>query len=103
MTIRRLLVPLTVAVVTLHAGYAAAQGAFPAPLPNQGGVQPNDPAFPPVNGRAPSASIGTGPSSPFPSNGAAPAEGNAELDVPTEAEGAAPLTGGNAGSFGCTP
>jgi hypothetical protein len=73
--IRRLLVPLTVAVVTLHAGYAAAQGAFPAPLPNQGGVQPNDPAFPPVNGRAPSASIGTAPGSPFPSNGAAPLAG----------------------------
>ena len=33
--IRRLIVPLTVAVVTLHAGHAFAQGAFPAPLPNQ--------------------------------------------------------------------
>ena len=33
--IRRLIVPLTVAVVTFHAGQAFAQGAFPAPLPNQ--------------------------------------------------------------------
>jgi hypothetical protein len=71
--IRRLLVPLTVAVVALHAGHAAAQGAFPAPLPNQG-VQPNDPAFPPVNGSAP-ASVRTAPSSPFPSGGAAPMAG----------------------------
>jgi hypothetical protein len=73
--IRRLLVPLAVAVVALHAGHAAAQGAFPAPLPNQGGVQPNDPAFPPVNGAAPSASVGTAPSSPFPSAGVAPVMG----------------------------
>jgi hypothetical protein len=71
--IRRLLVPLTVAVVALHAGYAVAQGAFPAPLPNQG-VQPNDPAFPPVNGAAPSTSVGTS-SSPFPSAGSAPVVG----------------------------
>ncbi len=75
MIIRRLLVPLTVAVVALHSGYAAAQGAFPEPLPNQGRVQPNDPAFPPVNGAAPSASVGTASSSPFPSAGAAPVMG----------------------------
>jgi hypothetical protein len=67
--IRRLIVPLTVAVVTVHAGQAWAQGAFPAPLPNQ--APANDPAFPPVNGSAPAASIGT-PSSSFPVNGAAP-------------------------------
>jgi hypothetical protein len=71
--IRRLLVPLTVAVVAFHAGDAVAQGAFPAPLPNQG-AQPNDPAFPPVNGAAPSASVGTS-SSAFPSAGAAPVMG----------------------------
>ena len=33
--IRRLIVPLTAAVVTFHAGQVFAQGAFPAPLPNQ--------------------------------------------------------------------
>jgi hypothetical protein len=83
--IRRLLVPLTVAVVALHVGHAAAQGAFPAPLPNQGGVQPNDPAFPPVNGSARS-SVGSASSSPFPSSGAAPVMG-----------------GGGGGGFGPPP
>ena len=33
--IRRLIVPLTAAVVTFHAGHVLAQSAFPAPLPNQ--------------------------------------------------------------------
>jgi hypothetical protein len=73
--IRRLIVPLTVAVVAFHAGQACAQGAFPAPLPGQT-VQPNDPAFPPVNGAAPTASVGAGPSS-FPVHGAAPLSGSA--------------------------
>ena len=58
MIIRRLIVPLTVAAVTLHTGQAFAQGAFPAPLPNQAG-QPNDPAFPPVNGRSARRAIGS--------------------------------------------
>jgi hypothetical protein len=66
--IRRLIVPLTAAVVTFNAGQALAQGAFPAPLPN-GGVIKNDPAFPPVNGAASSSS--------FPVNGAAPITGSA--------------------------
>jgi hypothetical protein len=73
LVIRRLIVPLTVAVVTIHPGQAGAQGAFPAPLPGQ--VQANDPAFPPVNGAAPRASIGAPPSSGFPAGGAAPIEG----------------------------
>ncbi len=91
MIIRRLIVPLTVAVVTIHAGHAFAQGAFPAPLPNGGvikndpafppvpgqTVQRNDPAFPPVNGAAPVASVGAPPSSSFPVNGAAPITGAA--------------------------
>ena len=55
MIIRRLIVPLTVAIVTLYAGQGLAQGAFPAPLPGQ--PIANDPAFPPVNGAAPSASV----------------------------------------------
>jgi len=33
--IRRLIVSLTVAVVTFHAGQGFTQGAFPAPLPGQ--------------------------------------------------------------------
>jgi hypothetical protein len=71
--VRRLIVPLTAAVVTVWAGQALAQGAFPAPLP---GPIKNDPAFPPVNGNAPAAAIGTPPSS-FPVQGAAPITGSA--------------------------
>lgn len=76
MIIRRLIMPLTAAVVIVHAGQAFAQGAFPAPLPS-GGVIKNDPAFPPVNGAAPAASVGAQPSSSFPANGAAPLAGSA--------------------------
>jgi hypothetical protein len=75
--IRRLIVPLTVAVVTLHTGDALAQGAFPAPLPGQAGPVRNDPAFPPVNGAAPAASLGAPSSGSFPASGAAPLTGSA--------------------------
>jgi hypothetical protein len=72
--IRRLIVPLTAAIVTFHAGQAFAQGAFPAPLPNQAATPANNASpFPPVNGAAPAASVG-GPSQ-FPSAGAAPLAG----------------------------
>ncbi len=88
--IRRLIVPLTVAVVIAHACQAVAQSAFPAPLPNGGvvkndsafppvpgqTVQKNDPAFPPVNGAAPSVSLGAPASGSFPVNGAAPLTGS---------------------------
>jgi hypothetical protein len=73
--IRRLIVPLTVALVTCHAGQGFAQGAFPAPLPNGQAAPSNASPFPPVNGAAPTASVG-GPS-PFPSAGAAPIAGSA--------------------------
>src|SRR5258705_9238 len=68
--IRRLIVPLTAAVVTVHAGQALAQSAFPAPLPNQSAAPAGASPFPPVNGAAPSASVGA--PSAFPSQGAAP-------------------------------
>jgi hypothetical protein len=82
--IRRLILPLTAAVVVLHAGQSLAQGAFPAPLPGQAApsnaspfppvpgqtIQKNDPAFPPVNGAAPSSGA-------FPVTGAAPLTGAA--------------------------
>jgi hypothetical protein len=71
--IRRLIMPLAVAVIAAHAGQAVAQGAFPAPLPGQTPLK-NDPAFPPVNGAAPAASVGAPPSS-FPVQGAAPVTG----------------------------
>ena len=104
--IRRLIVPLTLAVATFHAGLAFnsqafAQGAFPAPLPNQAaspfppvnGATPanNSSPFPPVNGAAPAASFGQ--PSAFPSNGAAPISGGA----PTAPMGAPPPGGGAGG------
>ncbi|KRR02702.1 hypothetical protein [Bradyrhizobium valentinum] len=73
--IRRLIVPLTAAVVIVHAGQVLAQGAFPAPLPNQSAAPANASPFPPVNGAAPSASVGS--PSPFPSQGAAPVSSGA--------------------------
>jgi hypothetical protein len=66
--IRRLIVPLAVAVVTVHAGQTFGQGAFPAPLPGQA-APPNASPFPPVNGAAPPTS--------FPVTGAAPITGSA--------------------------
>jgi hypothetical protein len=72
--IRRLIVPLTVALVTCHAGHGFAQGAFPAPLPGQAAPSNASP-FPPVNGAAPAAAVG-GPS-PFPATGTAPISGSA--------------------------
>jgi hypothetical protein len=68
--IRRLIVPLTAAAVTFHAGHVFAQAAFPAPLPNQSAAAGGASPFPPVNGAAPSASIGA--PAPFPTEGAAP-------------------------------
>jgi len=69
--IRRLIVPLTLAIATFHAGQTCAQGAFPAPLPGQAAAPASDPAFPAVNGAAPVTSFGGGPAS-FPSGGAPP-------------------------------
>jgi hypothetical protein len=73
--IRRLIMPLAVlavAVVAHHAGQASAQGAFPAPLPGRAGTA-NDPAFPPVNGAAPTPSFGSTPApASFPGTGPAP-------------------------------
>jgi hypothetical protein len=69
--IRRLIVPLTVAVATFHASQGFAQGAFPAPLPGRAAAAAGDPAFPPVNGMAPTPSFGAAPSA-FPATGAAP-------------------------------
>lgn len=73
MTIRRLIVPLIVAFVVVHAGQGFAQGAFPAALPGQ--PPANDPAFPPVNGAAPKAVLAAPPPGSFPSSGAGPLTG----------------------------
>ncbi|KRQ17276.1 hypothetical protein [Bradyrhizobium manausense] len=81
--IRRLMVPITAAMVVMGAAGAHAQG-FPAPLPNQAAP---DSAFPPVNGRAPVASVGAPPQASFPVNGAAPIGGAGAFSAapPTQA------------------
>jgi hypothetical protein len=99
--VRRLIVPLTVAAaIAACAAQANAQGAFPAPLPNQaaspfppvnGATPANGSPFPPVNGAAPATSFGQ--QSAFPSNGAAPIAGGA----PTQPMGAPPPGPGAAG------
>ncbi len=81
MIVRRLIVPLAVAVMTVHAGQAFAQGAFPAPMPGQGVIK-NDPAFPPVNGAAPAGA--------FPATGAAPLTGSAFERPPAPPSGVSP-------------
>jgi hypothetical protein len=83
LNIRRLLVPLTFALVSVHAGQAGAQGAFPAPLPNQASSSASP--FPPVNGAAPRAGVGA-PSSSFPAGGVAPITGSA-FERPPAAQG----------------
>jgi hypothetical protein len=75
--IRHLMVPIAAAMVAtamvaMSAAGAWAQSAFPAPLPNQAS---NSSPFPPVNGSAPAASVGSAPQSSFPVNGAAPIGG----------------------------
>jgi len=85
--IRRLIAPLTVAVVIAHAGQGFAQSAFPAPLPGRA-APPSDSAFPPVNGARPAASIGAPPSS-FPATGAAPVTGTAFERGPAAPQGGA--------------
>jgi hypothetical protein len=84
--IRRLMMPLTAAVVTFHAGHVCAQGTFPAPLPNQSAAPANASPFPPVNGAAPAASVSGG--SVF-DRGAAPTGGMPPAGGPPQAGGAA--------------
>src|SRR5436305_8866255 len=83
--IRRLIVPLTVAALAACVIEASAQGAFPAPLPNQ---PANASPFPPVNGAAPAASFGQ--PSAFPSSGAAPLAGTGAAPMGPPAAAAGP-------------
>jgi hypothetical protein len=87
--IRRLIVPLTAAVVSLHAGHVFAQGAFPAPLPNQSAAPAIASPFPPVNGvtAAPVQSAAPAGSSVF-DRGAAPTGGMAPASPPQASGGA---------------
>jgi hypothetical protein len=94
--IRQLIAPLTVVVVVIfHSSQVLAQGAFPAPLPNQGQAGTlNDPAFPPVNGAAPPAAMNRAP--------AAPAFGNTPM--PSSSFGPAPASfPGAGGPMGNSP
>jgi hypothetical protein len=90
--IRRLIVPLTVGVIAIHAGHGFAQGAFPAPLPGQA-ASPFPPAngaaspFPPVNGGA--AAAPAAPRTSFPVTGAAPVTGTA-FERPPAPQGGSP-------------
>jgi hypothetical protein len=57
--VRRLIVPLALAVVTLHAGQAFAQDTFPSPRPSQAEAPASSASQGPhVNGAAPFASLG---------------------------------------------
>ena len=92
MIIRRLIVPLSVALVTAHAGLALAQSVFPAPLPGRAAAPANDPAFPPVNNAAPA----NDPAFP-PVNGSAPVRSSFPVG------GAAPLAGAGFGPAPAPP
>jgi len=81
--IRRLIVPLTAAVVSLHAGHVVAQTPFPAPLPNQSAAPANSSPFPPVNGAA-AAPVQSG----------APVSGGSVFDRGAAPTGGMPQAGG---------
>src|SRR3954464_3100754 len=93
--IRHLIVPLTAAVVSHHAGNVLAQGAFPAPLPNQSAAPANASPFPPVNGAtgAPMQSAAPAGPSVF-DRGAAPTGGMPQAGGP-------PQAGGGGGADAC--
>jgi hypothetical protein len=88
LTIRRLIVPLTMAMLAIGAGDALAQGAFPAPLPSQAAPNGASP-FPPVNGASPNVGVGV-PQSSFPVNGAAPIGGGGGMMAPPPPQAGGP-------------
>ena len=88
--IRRLIVPLTAAVVSFHAGHVFAQGSFPAPLPNQSAAPAGASPFPPVNGAAaPVQSAAPASGGSVFDRGAMPAGGMAPSGGPPQASGSA--------------
>jgi hypothetical protein len=107
--VRRLIVPLTAALVAAYASPCLAQGAFPAPLPGRAAAPANDPAFPPVRGAAPANDPafppvnGAAPASDpaFPSvNGSTPATMGRPMQSSFPASGATPFAGAG---FGAAP
>lgn len=100
MSVRRLLMPLTLTAMAAFCVEAAAQGAFPAPLPNQSNSSSSP--FPPVN-QSGSGNAAPAASSPFPPVNSAPQQrpasafpsaGNAAASQGVFSQGAAPLGGG---------
>lgn len=74
MNIRRLIVPLSMALVVMQIADVRAQGAFPAPLPNGAAAPASSSPFPPVNGAQSSSPFPpvNGAPGAFPSTGAPP-------------------------------
>lgn len=89
MNIRRLIVPLSLALFAMQATLVHAQGAFPAPLPSGAAAPASASPFPPVNGAPASSSpfppVNGAAPSPFPSNGAAPMGGGGAFGAPQQA------------------
>jgi hypothetical protein len=109
-SVRRLLMPLTLTAMAALCVEAAAQGAFPAPLPNQSSSSSQSGSssspFPPVN-QSGSSNAAPAASSPFPpvNGGAAsqqrpasaspfPSTGGAAASQGVFSQGSAPLGGG---------
>jgi hypothetical protein len=97
----RILMPLTLTAMAAFCGQAAAQGAFPAPLPNQSQPANAAPAaaspFPAVNGAPAAPAQRPASASPFPS----PSGASAAASQGVFTQGAAPVGGGlAAGAFG---
>lgn len=116
MIVRRLLMPLAMTAMAAFCGQAAAQGAFPAPLPSQSGSSASP--FPPVNQSGGQAAGAPAAASPFPHvNNAAPAQrpaaasafpnpsaSGAAASQGVFSQGAAPLGGGlAAGGLNAAP
>lgn len=115
MIVRRFLMPLTLSAMAALCVEASAQGAFPAPLPNQSSNAaspfPNPPGaaassapaaaspFPPVNNAAP-AQRPAASASPFPN----PSSSDTAASQGVFSQGSRPLGGGlAAGGFGGPP
>jgi hypothetical protein len=86
--IARLIVPIAVAIAVLDAGAAAAQGAFPAPLPGQAAAPAAPANASPFPG--PPSAPQSGAPSPFPATGVAPVSGGGGAFSP-----APPTAGGS--------
>lgn len=94
MSVCRILMPLTLIAMGAFCAEAAAQGAFPAPLPNQSqstNAAASSSPFPPVNGTAAAPTQRPASASPFPD----PSSSNAAASQGVFSQGAAPV-----GAFG---